>query len=114
MSNIGYSTLSVIPSAKGFGAALTKGIAPEMAAAGKASGDSFSKGMLKASAGLAAIGVGVGIVAVKMGADFQEATTQLVTGAGESEKSIKLVRDGLLAMAPAVGMGPLALAKAMF
>jgi len=114
MSSIGWATLAVIPSAKDFGATLTKGIAPEMALAGKVSGDSFSKGMLKASAGLAAIGLGVGIVAVKMAANFQEATTQLVTGAGESEKSLKMIRDGLLAMAPAVGMGPVALAKAMF
>jgi len=113
MSNIGYSTLSVIPSAKGFGAALTKGIAPEMAAAGKASGGAFAKGM-KASAATAAIFVGIGIASLKMGADFQLATTQLVTGAGESEKNIEMIRQGLLAMAPAVGMGPEALAKAMF
>ena len=54
------------------------------------------------------------VASVKLAADFQVATTQLVTGAGESEKNIRKVSDGLLAMAPAVGMGPTALAKAMF
>jgi TP901 family phage tail tape measure protein len=56
----------------------------------------------------------VGTEALKMGADYQEATTQLVTGAGESKANIAGVRKGLLDMAPAVGMGPEALAKAMF
>lgn len=52
--------------------------------------------------------------AVAMASSFQEATTQLVTGAGESEKNLGKVRQGLLDMAPAVGIGPTALAKAMF
>lgn len=58
--------------------------------------------------------VAIGISGVKMAAGFQEATTQLVTGAGESTKNIDMIRKGLLAMAPAVGMGPEALAKGMF
>lgn len=58
--------------------------------------------------------VAVGVASVKMAADYQEATTLLVTGAGESEKNIGLIRDGLLTLAPAVGIGPTALAKAMF
>jgi TP901 family phage tail tape measure protein len=73
-------------------------------------GDAFVKG--GAVIGIAAVAVAA--VSVKMAAAFQTATTLLVTGAGESEKSIGMVRDGLLAMAPAVGMGPTALAKAMF
>ncbi|MFI5039809.1 MAG: phage tail tape measure protein, partial [Solirubrobacterales bacterium] len=64
--------------------------------------------------GLAGGALAVGGVSLKMGMDFQAATTQLVTGAGESEKNIGMVRKGLLDMAPAVGMGPQALAKAMF
>jgi hypothetical protein len=52
-------------------------------------------------------------MSAKMAADYQAATTLLVTGAGESEKSIGMVRKGLLDMAPAVGFGPVALAKAM-
>jgi TP901 family phage tail tape measure protein len=63
---------------------------------------------------LALAGVAAAAVSVKMAAQYQQATTLLVTGAGESEKSIGLVRKGLLDMAPAVGIGPVALAKAMF
>jgi TP901 family phage tail tape measure protein len=62
--------------------------------------------------GVAAIAAGA--ASVKIAADFQESTTLLVTGAGESVKNIDMVKEGLLAMAPAVGMGPVALAKAMF
>lgn len=51
---------------------------------------------------------------IHLAADFQETTTQLVTGGGESEAALGQVRQGLLKMAPAVGMGPVALAKAMF
>ena len=64
--------------------------------------------------GIAGGAIAVGAVSLKMGIDFQSATTQLVTGAGESERNIGMVRDGLIKMAPAVGMGPTALAKAMF
>jgi TP901 family phage tail tape measure protein len=114
MSNIGYATLSVIPSFRGGAALLAKQVVPEMALAGKAGGAAFSKAAVLGVGGVAALAVGVGIAATKMGAAFQTATTLLVTGAGESEKSIKGVRDGLIKMAPAVGMGPTALAKAMF
>jgi TP901 family phage tail tape measure protein len=62
-----------------------------------------------AGAALAVVGE-----SLKMAGGFQAATTQLVTGAGESEKSLEMVRRGLLKMAPAVAMGPEALAKGMF
>ena len=83
----------------------------------EAMGGKFAKAgaVVATGAAVAAVAaVAVGVAATKMAADFQSATTLLVTGAGESEKSIGLVRDGLLAMAPAVGMGPEALATAMF
>jgi len=85
-----------------------------MAAAGKTSGEAFSKGLILGTVAVAAGVLAVGVASVKMAADFQSATTLLTTGAGESEKNIKAVRDGLIAMAPAVGIGPTALAKAMF
>jgi TP901 family phage tail tape measure protein len=78
------------------------------------SGGLMGGGAKLAIAGVTALIVGAGLAATKLAANYQTATTLLVTGAGESEKSIGLVRDGLLAMAPAVGMGPIALAKAMF
>lgn len=64
--------------------------------------------------GIAGAAAAVGVESLKLGTEFQESTTQLVTGAGESEENIGKVRKGLLDMAPAVGMGPDALAKAMF
>ena len=64
--------------------------------------------------GIALAAVAVGVESLRLATSFQTATTQLVTGAGESEEKIKLVTDGLLKMAPAVGIGPTALAKAMF
>lgn len=66
------------------------------------------------SFGLVGAGVAVGAASLKLGTDFQESTTQLVTGAGETEDNLAKIRSGLLQMAPAVGMGPDALAKAMF
>jgi TP901 family phage tail tape measure protein len=62
----------------------------------------------------AAAFVGVGVAAVKMGMDFQSAMTQLVTGAGESEKNISLVSNGILNMAGSVGTSAMDLAKGMY
>ena len=64
--------------------------------------------------GVSAAAVGVGYEAVKMGQSFQEATTLLVTGAGESEKNIDMIRQGILNMAGDVGQTPMELAQGMF
>ena len=77
-------------------------------------GTKTMKAMKDIGAATALAAVAIGVASVKIAGDFQESTTQLVTGAGESEKSLGKVRDGLLSMAPAVGMGPVALSKAMF
>lgn len=58
--------------------------------------------------------VGVGVASTKMAADFQSAVTTLETGAGESAKNIKMVSDGILAMAPAVGETTQQLTSGMF
>lgn len=63
-----------------------------------------------AVAGVAAIGA----ASTKMAIDFQDATTKLVTGAGESESALAGVRKGILAMAGSVGTGPEQLAKGMY
>jgi TP901 family phage tail tape measure protein len=110
--NIGWATLSVIPGMTNFGAALSKGVEPQLAAAGLSGGSTFAKAF--APVAIAAAVVATGVAVTKMAADYQTATTLLVTGAGESVGAIGMVRDGLLAMAPAVGIGPTALAKAMF
>jgi TP901 family phage tail tape measure protein len=64
--------------------------------------------------GLAAVIAGVGVVSLKMAGDFQQATTQLVTGAGESNSALESVRAGILKMAPEVGQMPIDLAKGLF
>ncbi len=73
-------------------------------------GDAF----LKMSGIVAVAAAGIAVVTTKMAANYQEATTLLTTGAGESVANIDMIRQGLLDMAPAVGIGPTALAKAMF
>jgi TP901 family phage tail tape measure protein len=87
----------------------------------ESSGNSHMAGLAKAgqiaAVGVAAIGVtaiAVGAIAVKMASSFQESTTQLVTGAGESEAQIEKVRAGILAMAGAVGTMPEELSKGMY
>jgi TP901 family phage tail tape measure protein len=68
---------------------------------------------------LLAATLGGGIVAatvsaVKSAANYQQSLTSLVTGAGESEKNIKLVGDGMLRMAGQVGIGAQELSKGMY
>lgn len=69
MSNVGFATLQVIPSAKGFKSALSKDIDAPIAAAGKDSGEKFGKGMggsavasLKSFAGPLAAALGTAAV----------------------------------------------------
>lgn len=117
--SIGWATLSVIPSMKGALGGFDKEVTGAMATSGKSAGGSFIDAFKKSAPTLAVVAVAasiaaIGVESVKMATQFQTSTTQLVTGAGESEKSLEMVRQGLLKMAPAVGMGPEALAKAMF
>ena len=99
MSNIGYSTLSVIPSARGFGAALTKGIAPQMAVAGKASGLAFGKAMVGGMAVIATAGVAVTGALFAVGKTFHDMESGIRVGTGKSGKAL----DGLVASALNVG-----------
>src|SRR6266542_1377309 len=85
--------------------------------AGKTFAGGIKSGLKIGAVGIGALGVliaGVGLHASHLAGDFQAATTTLVTGAGESEDAIAQIRAGLLKMAPAVGQGPVALAKALF
>jgi len=60
---IGYSTLDVIPSAKGFGAALSKQVDPQMGTAGTSGGNAFSKNLKKVVVGAGlAVAAGLGMV----------------------------------------------------
>jgi TP901 family phage tail tape measure protein len=64
--------------------------------------------------GLGVAAIGAGSVAVKMAGDFQQSMTSLVTGAGESQSNLKMVSDGILAMAPQVGATTKSLAAGMY
>jgi TP901 family phage tail tape measure protein len=77
-------------------------------------GSAFSKlGKYALEAGVG-IGAAVSVYSVKAAADFQSSMTQLVTGAGESQKNIKAVSAGILNMAEQVGQTPAALASGMY
>lgn len=68
-------------------------------------------------AGLLAVGavaIAVGAKTVKMAGDFQSSMTSLVTGAGESQKNIGLVGDGILALAGQTGTATKDLAAGMY
>ena len=58
--------------------------------------------------------LGAAAAAIKFGGDFEEATTKLVSLAGVSQDELEGVRQKLLDMAPAVGVGPVALAEGMY
>lgn len=67
----------------------------------------FAKGSALA---LGAIAVG----SIKAAGDYQKLTVNLVTGAGEQQKNLKMVQDGMLHMAGQVGYSADTLAKAMY
>jgi len=61
-----------------------------------------------------AAGAIIGVASIKMAADFESATTRIVTDAGESVKNLKMIRQGILDMAQAVGQTPKALADGLY
>jgi TP901 family phage tail tape measure protein len=96
------------------------------AKAGEATGSSFGSGFqskagqtfTKVVGDLAKVGVAtfavIGVASIKMAADFQTGLTSLVTGAGESEKNLKMVGDGILAIAVSTGTTTAELISGMF
>ncbi len=72
---------------------------------------SVGKAALIGVAGAAVVG---GIAALKMAGDYEQATTRLVTSAGEQRANLDLVRKGMLQMAGDVGYSAQDLAKAMY
>lgn len=85
------------------------------AATDASTGLGASLGKLVAPAAIAeAAVVGLAAVAVKLSSDFSASMTQLVTGAGESVSNLKLVSNGILAMASQTGESTTQLAQAMF
>lgn len=69
--------------------------------------------------GMAAVGAGAimaatGVIATKMAGDFQAGITSLVTGAGESEKNIQLVSNGIKQLALDTGTSTQQLIAGMY
>jgi TP901 family phage tail tape measure protein len=102
----GTVSLSVVPDTKGFGKLL----------AGALNGESgnWSKLGVKIGKDVAVGMLAAGAAATALAMNFQDATTKLITGAGETEKNIEGVRKGILNMAGAVGTMPAELAKGMY
>lgn len=103
MSSLGWATISVIPSAAGFGTALGRQVDPELAAAGHTSGLSFGK--ILGVAGIAAFAtaiVGIGAV-LKTG--FDEAKD---ASAGIAQLNAGIASTGGVAHTTVKGMTDLA------
>lgn len=112
--NIGYATLSIIPSAKGFGKTLSKDVDGQMLAAGKSGGNALMSGMAaplgKLAAGIGGAIVGyAGLKAVIGGGlarqmQIENATAKLA-GLGHSTDAISGIMQNALASVKGTAFG---------
>lgn len=58
--------------------------------------------------------MGAATAAVKFGSDFESVTSKLVSLAGVQQDELEMVKKKILDLAPAVGIGPVALAEGMY
>lgn len=101
---LGGSADAASASVKAEGDAAATTAAKNDAAATSTDGLSGAFGKLKMPLLVAgAAVVGIGIAAVHMAGDFQDSMTQLVTGAGESQKNLATVSAGVLQISAQVG-----------
>lgn len=116
MQNIGYATLSVIPSAKGFGKRLSDDVDPQMQGAGASAGKGFGAGLLgvaRTFAGplVAAFGIGAAVKffgdsiagasnrsesASKVGVVFGAQAAQVLAASETSAKAMGLSKTAYL------------------
>jgi TP901 family phage tail tape measure protein len=82
----------------------------EQSVASEAFGAKASKAMTYAALGVAAVGA----VSIKMAGDFDQSTTRLVTGAGESVNKLAMVRQGILGISASTATSAEALSTAMY
>lgn len=94
-------------------AAMAKGQA-DLAAKTEARSAATKGALLTVAKGTAVVGAAVIYESLKMAANFETVTNQLVTSAGEQESSLGLIRSGLLKMSREVGIGASELAKGMY
>ena len=84
-----------------------------------ASGSTEEAALASSSAGtsylaIGALFAGAGVLALKAAGDYQSSTTHLVTDAGEAANKLKMVQDGILNLAPAVGFSANTMSTAMY
>lgn len=106
MSNVGYATLTILPSAKGFSSALGREVNPALTSAGAASGQRSAKAfggsflpVLKGAVGMAA-GLGIGMAVgtgIKSGLEtaafMENATISFETLLGNKGAAKKMIAD---------------------
>jgi len=88
LSNVGFATLTIIPSARGFASALGGEVNPAMSRAGSEGGGLFGKSLMPSIGGLA-VAAGSLFAAVGVGGFFKDA----VQGAANLEQSIGAVES---------------------
>lgn len=101
MTNIGYATLSVIPSMKGAAAALSGGLAGPAAAAGAGAGSKFGAafaGVLKGGALAAGVGVAVGGALASVGGSFDDAFDTIRVGSGATGDALEGLKEDFRAV----------------
>ncbi|MGV8972253.1 MAG: hypothetical protein ACOH10_08010 [Rhodoglobus sp.] len=102
MASVGYATLSVIPSAKGFGAALSNDVDPQMHRSGLSAGKLLAGGLL---AGTAVIAAGIGAI-LKTGfdeaKDASAGIAQLAAGIKSTGNAAGTTVDGMTALAGSI------------
>ncbi|GEB46945.1 hypothetical protein MTE01_28900 [Microbacterium testaceum] len=119
MSNVGYATLNVIPSAKGFGKTLTGQVSPAMASAGAEGGNIIGStvgkiaGPLLAAAGIASMGLFVagavkqaGALEQSMGAIdtvFKGSAAQMHEWSASASTSVGLAKNDYNELAVLIG-----------
>ncbi len=97
MANVGFSTISVIPSTRGFSSALSKQVNPQMTSAGTAGGKRLGSGILASArrfvapvAALFAVGAGAAFFkgAVSGASDLAESASKVKVVFGEQSAAI--------------------------
>lgn len=89
--------------------------AAQLKVKGAASGSGATLAAAGKAAGVMALGLGVaGGIMVKAAGSFQDATTHLVTDAGESQKNLSMVQAGILKVSSATGQSANDINNAMY
>lgn len=114
MSVVGQAFVEVLPLSTGFAPALDRQLKTSMAQATATTDTAFAGISRKVTLGVAAVAVAAVGASVKAATSFDTLTTSLVTGAGESEKNLDKVRQGILNLAPAMGTSSIQLTNGLY